>query len=217
VVLSSAGRLLDPIERACEVLFGVIMVLTFTGSISVAEGGATERRTVLAAAIGCNLAWGIVDAAMYLLANFTSRARGLATLRAIRSSHRQVAAHQLILDALPPVVSGALTPVEVEAVRERLNRLPEPSALVPLNRTDAAGAAGVFLLVFLSTFPLVIPFLVVREAALALRTSNAVAVLMLFVIGWSLGRYTGRSALNTGLGMVGVGVVLVGIIVALGG
>ena len=74
--LSFSGRVLDPIERACEILFGVIMVLTFTGSISVAEGGATETRTVLAAAIGCNLAWGIVDAAMYLMANFAeSRAR----------------------------------------------------------------------------------------------------------------------------------------------
>ena len=71
------------------------MVLTFTGSISVAEGGATETRTMLAAAIGCNLAWGIVDAAMYLMANFTERARGLATLRAIRRSREHDAAHRL--------------------------------------------------------------------------------------------------------------------------
>jgi hypothetical protein len=78
---------LDPIERACEVLFGVIMVLTFTGSISVAEGDAKESRTVQVAAIGCNFAWGIVDAAMYLVANFANRARSLATLHA-RSRER---------------------------------------------------------------------------------------------------------------------------------
>ena len=209
--------MLDPIERACEILFGVIMVLTFTGSISVAEGGATETRTVLAAAIGCNLAWGIVDAAMYLMANFTDRARGLATLRAIRRSREHDAAHRLILDALPPVVAAVLTPIEVETMRERLNQLPEPSALVSLNRADFAGAAGVFLLVFLSTFPIVIPFLVVREVALALRASNAVAIVMLFVTGWSLGRYAGRPGWRTGLGMVAVGLVLVGITMALGG
>ena len=85
--------MLDPIERACEILFGVIMVLTFTGSISVAEGAATETRTVLAAAIGCNLAWGIVDAAMYLLANFATRARGLAVLQALRRSREGVRAY----------------------------------------------------------------------------------------------------------------------------
>ncbi len=88
------GNVLDPLERACEILFGVIMVLTFTGSISVAEGAAAETRTVLAGAIGCNLAWGIVDAAMYLLANFSERARGLATLRAIRHSRGPDAAHR---------------------------------------------------------------------------------------------------------------------------
>ena len=193
------------------------MVLTFTGSISVAQGGATEMRTVLAAAIGCNLAWGIVDAAMYLMSNFTDRSRGLTTLRAIRRTRQPDAAHRLILDALPPVVAAVLTPIEVEAMRGRLTQLPEPSAFASLNRADFAGATGVFLLVFLSTFPIVIPFFVVREVGLALRLSNAVAIAMLFVTGWSLGRYAGRPGWRTGLGTVAVGLVLVGITIALGG
>src|SRR5437773_5003428 len=215
--LQSSGRLLDPIERACEILFGVIMVLTFTGSISVAEGGAANTRGVLAAAIGCNLAWGIVDAAMFLMANFTDRARGLVTLNAIRHSRERDAAHRLLLDALPPAVSTVLTPIEVETMRERLTTLPDPSALVSLNRADFAGAAGVFLLVFVSTFPVVIPFLVVRDVVTALRASNAIAIVMLFITGWSLGRYAGRPGWRAGLGMVAVGVALVGITVALGG
>jgi len=192
------------------------MVLTFTGSISVAEGSAKETRDVLAAAIGCNLAWGIVDAAMYLLATFSERARGLAIIKALHRSEPAVA-HRLLLDALPPVVSGVLTPTEVEAMRERLTRLPDPSAFVPLNRTDFLGAAGVFLLVFLSTFPVVIPFFFVRDVSHALRASNAVAIVMLFVAGWSLGRHAGRPGWRTGLGMVATGIVLVGITIALGG
>src|SRR5262245_2590021 len=79
-----SGRLLDPLERTCEILFGVIVVLTFTGSISVATGGAAETRTILVAAIGCNLAWGIVDAAMYLMSNYAERTRAVTTLRAAR-------------------------------------------------------------------------------------------------------------------------------------
>jgi hypothetical protein len=58
----SSGRLLDPIERASEILFGLIMVLTFTGSISVAEGSAAQTRTVFAAAIGCIVLVGITVA-----------------------------------------------------------------------------------------------------------------------------------------------------------
>ena len=53
---------LDPIDRVSEVLFGLIMVLTFTGSLSVAEAGHSEVRTMLVGALGCNLAWGIIDA-----------------------------------------------------------------------------------------------------------------------------------------------------------
>ena len=59
--------------------------------------------------------------------------------------------------------------------------------------------------------------MVVRQPRLALRLSNAVAVLMLFILGSSLGRHAGRPGWRTGLGMVGVGLVLVAITVALGG
>ena len=208
--------MLDPLERACEVLFGVIMVMTFTGSISVAEGAGADTRTVLAGAIGCNLAWGLVDAAMYLLATFSERARGLATLRAMRQAGGPDATHRL-LDALPPVVSRVLTPSDVETLYQRLNQLPDPEAHASLNRADVTAAAGVFLLVFLSTFPVLIPFFVVSGIGAALRASNAIGIVMLFVTGWSLGRYTGRPGWRTGMGMVAVGIVLVAITMVLGG
>ena len=172
---------------------------------------------MLAGAIGCNLAWGIVDAAMYLLANFSERARGLATLQAIRHSRGPTPRIDSSSTRCRRSSSSVLTPAEVETMRQRLTQLPEPSALVSLNRADFVGAAGVFLLVFLSTFPIVIPFFFVRDVALALRASNAVAIAMLFATGWSLGRYAGRPGWRTGLGMVALGIVLVGITMALGG
>jgi hypothetical protein len=60
-------RLLEPHERIAEVLFGLIMVLTFTGSLSVAEAGRDDVRTMLIAALGCNIAWGIIDGVLYLM------------------------------------------------------------------------------------------------------------------------------------------------------
>ena len=42
----SCNRVLKPIDRVSKVLFGLIMVLTFTGSLSVAEAGRGEVRTV---------------------------------------------------------------------------------------------------------------------------------------------------------------------------
>src|SRR5512137_1155096 len=81
---TSSKRVLEPIERISEVLFGLIMVLTFTCSFSVAEAGRAEVRTMLLAALGCNFAWGIIDGIMYLMGCLAERARSLVALRAVR-------------------------------------------------------------------------------------------------------------------------------------
>lgn len=59
---------LDPISRISEILFGLIMVLTFTGSLSAVEVGREDVREMLIGATGCNLDWGIIDAIMFLMA-----------------------------------------------------------------------------------------------------------------------------------------------------
>ena len=61
------------------------------------------------------------------------------------------------------------------------------------------------------------PFLLFGDPRMALRASNAVAIAMLFGCGYGLGRYGGYSPWTTGLSMVVLGLVLVGITIALGG
>jgi hypothetical protein len=212
-----AQRVLDPIERTSEVLFGVIMALTFTGSISVADAGREDIREVLVGAIGCNLAWGLVDASMYLMAAFIGRARLLTQLTAIRQIRTPEAARAQIVDLLPPALASVVTPDDIETLRQRVNQQAPPPAGGILTRTDFLGAIGVFLLVCLSTFPVVVPFILVHEPRPALRLSNAVAVVMLFMLGSVLGRHAGRSGWQAGLCMVTVGLVLVAITIALGG
>jgi hypothetical protein len=213
----SSKRVLDPIDRVAEVLFGLIMVLTFTGSLSVAEAGRDDVRTMLIGALGCNFAWGIIDAILYLMGCLAEKGQSLTTFRAVRKATHPTEAQRLIADALPPVVAGVLTPTELEARHERLKQLPEPPEQAHLHRDDWLGSIGVFLLVFLSTFPVVIPFIFIRNAAPALRVSNAVAIVMLFCTGYAFGRMTGRRPWLVGLSMVGLGLILVGMTMALGG
>jgi VIT1/CCC1 family predicted Fe2+/Mn2+ transporter len=71
--------------------------------------------------------------------------------------------------------------------------------------------------VFASTFPLVIPFMVMQDPWLALRASHAVAVIFLFILGWRLGRWSGASALGAGVIFAAVGAALAVACVALGG
>ena len=208
-------RRLDPIERASEILMAVVIALSCTLSIRIIEGDAASTHSVLLAAIGGNLAWGLIDATMHLIARMTERARGLAILKTIRESTDTAVADQLVLEALPPMVGSALMPTDVAQLRQRLNGQALPRTL--MTGTDVAAATAIFLMVFLSTFPIVIPFLVMSNLELALRTSNAIAIAMLFGAGWSLGNFSGRSGRMMGLTMVVAGVALVGVAFLLGG
>lgn len=212
-----SGRVLEPFDRVSEVLFGLIMVLTFTGSLSVADTGRDDVRAMLIGALGCNLAWAIIDAILYLMGSGAARNRGLTTFRAVRGAADPLHARRLIAEALPPVLTGALQPGDLEAIRIRLAALPEPPARVPLTLNDLRGAVGVFLLVFLSTFPVTIPFMVMERVEPAMRLSNAMAMGLLFLTGYAFGRITGRRPLRTGLAMVLLGGALVGLTIALGG
>jgi hypothetical protein len=208
---------LDPGERLSEILFGLIMVLTFTGALSAAESGRAEVRTMLIGAVGCNLAWGIIDAIFYLMGAFGHRGHGALALRGLRGEVDAKTGSAMVAEALPPLIASVLRPEELDSIRQRLASLPEAARRRSLGREDYLGALGVFLLVFLSTFPVVVPFLVMREAMPALRVSNAIAIVMLYIAGRSAGRYAGFRGWATGLAMVGIGVVLVAITIALGG
>jgi VIT1/CCC1 family predicted Fe2+/Mn2+ transporter len=209
-------RLLDPIERSSEVLFGLIMVLTFTGSLRATGVDHDSAKRMLVAALGCNLAWGIIDAIMYLISVLSQRGHNLILLRDVRSAD-PARGRQLINEAMSDDLAAALTDTEVEAVRRRFLQLPEPAGGARLRFGDYRAAFGVFLLVFFSTFPVVLPFLFIRKAGLALRLSNLVAIIMLFLTGYAYGRYAGSHPWRDGFWMVLVGLAMVGLTIAFGG
>jgi VIT1/CCC1 family predicted Fe2+/Mn2+ transporter len=213
----SSKRVLEPAERIAEVLFGLIMVLTITGSLSVAEADRAEVRTMLIGALGCNIAWGIIDGVLYLMGCLAEKGRSLTIFRAVRNANDPQQAQRLIAAALPLVVASVLQPAELETMHQRLKQLPESPARAHLDKSDWLGAVGVFLLVFLSTFPVVIPFIFMNNAGLALRLSNGVAILMLFLTGYAYGKCVERRPWLIGICMVVLGGVLVGLTIALGG
>jgi hypothetical protein len=210
-------RLLEPMDRISEVLFGLIMVLTFTGSFSAAQAGRADIRELLLGALGCNLAWGIIDGVMYLMACLSERSRAFISLRAVRQAKVAEIAHSAIADALPRNVADVLQPADLEMIRKRLIQLPEPPSRLHVNKDDWLGAAAVFLWVFISTFPVVIPFIFMHDAVIALRISDVIAIAMLFLTGHAFGRCVGYRPWLFGGSMVLLGSAMVGLTIALGG
>ena len=102
-------------------------------------------------------------------------------------------------------------------IRERIDKIPASDLNARLTARDWQGALGVCVVVILSTFLVVIPFIVIADTRLALRISNVLAVLLLFLCGFLFGRHAGLQPFTTGLVMVAVGIALVSMAVALGG
>src|SRR5262245_50334418 len=164
----ASKRVLEPAERIAEVLFGLIMVLTFTGSLSVAEAGRDDVSEMLIGALGCNLAWAIIDGIFYLMGCLADRGRGLETYRAVLAAQTPEEGKLLIAESLPPVIASLLTHEELGKLHERALKLPEPPKVVRLDRRDWLGGWAVFLLVFLSTFPVAVPFMFLDTISVAM-------------------------------------------------
>jgi VIT1/CCC1 family predicted Fe2+/Mn2+ transporter len=103
-------------------------------------------------------------------------------------------------------------------MRQWILRLPATAADPPrLLATDFRAAAGVFLLVFLSTFPVVLPFMFFDELQMAMRVSSVIAISMMFLCGFGWARYAGVNAWLAGLAMVMLGVAVETVVILLGG
>jgi hypothetical protein len=196
-------------------LFGLIMVLTYTSTLGVVTLDGIQIRTMLVGALGCNLAWGIIDAGMYLMGRLHEQGRNILILRAARETSDPERARNVIAGAFPPLLVSVLPQEQLESIRQTLRQLPEPPIRPFLRTKDWIGAAAVCLLVFLSTFPVAIPFMFIGDARVALRISNAVAIVMLFLCG--CGQHSGLRPWVTGLWSVIIGGGLVIVAIALGG
>src|SRR6187431_357422 len=124
----SSRRVFEPIERVSEVLFGLIMVLTFTGSLSAATADRAEVRTMLFGAIGCNLAWGLIDAIMYLMGCLADRAADQHTIARVQRAETPEEARAAITHSLPVVIGSVLSPADLDRMHASLSKARKPMA-----------------------------------------------------------------------------------------
>jgi len=208
---------LSPVDRVSELLFGLFMALTFVGAVSVAESGREEIRSMLAAALGCNVAWGLVDAVMYLVRTVTDRGRLLTLVRSVQAAPDAASGRRLIEQSLSKTAAGLVSETEIEAIRGRIVAFPSVPQRPTLRGDDLLAAFAIFLLVVASTFPVTLPFVIFDDVGTAKAVSRAVALTMLFLGGLALGRYAGYGSWRVGFLMAGLGTAVVAAVMALGG
>ena len=215
--ISKPKPLLNTMDRVSEILFGIIMTLTFTCSIGIANAKNTEIRQLIIAAISCNIAWGLVDAIGYIVSTIVQRSRNKTILDSVLTTLDADKARKYISDSLPPSIASVLEAEELEQIRKKLTKLPDSALQVRLTTRHLKKSVMIFLMMFISTFPIVIPFIFIRDTQLALRISNMIAIVLMFLCGWSLANYVGSNKWVMSFGLTLVGIILVLITIALGG
>jgi hypothetical protein len=220
-VKSAIHRYLDPGETLAEVLFGLIMVLTITlGAEILSASDELDTHKLVAAAVGCNVAWGVIDAVLFVLGSMfyrSQRARFFRGLRSARSEAEALAAIQeeFGLEEEPL----AVPPADRARLYQSILAMSAHAtpARVGLHRRDFVSGFIVFVLVSATALPGVIPFLLLDDSYWALRLSNAVLILLLFIVGYWWAHYTDARPWRAALIVLFLGVAMVSVALTLGG
>lgn len=219
IPLRRLHRQLDPSLTLGELIFGLIMVLTFTlGARLLGPEEPLDSRELLVAALGCNIAWGIIDGFLFLLGEAYERRRlaslqarvkaadtasGLAVIRAEYDAGLAALGDQVERDRfLASIVAAART---------------APERTVRVTGADWWGAFLIFVLVAITAIPAALPFAFIEDSYVALRVSNALLTLLLFGIGYLWGRQIGARPVLAGALVMSIGVALVLVAIPLGG
>ncbi len=218
---SFATRHLDPGSHMGEALFGLIMTLTFTlgADLVIAAQGREGARQMVLGILGCNLAWGLIDAVVYVLGSVFERARLHRIACEVHAAPSPLQARRLVAaeldELLVPVTDAPQRDALYAAIVQRMQTA--PVAPLPLTRKDLLGGLEAGLLVIACSVPAVLPFLLIDEPRVALRVSNAILLALLYYLGYRHAKHTLARPWIAGLVFLLVGLFLVAVAIQLGG
>ena len=211
---------LDADDILGEVLFGLIMTLGCTlGAGLIVQEGEDAIRQMILGILGCNVAWGLVDGAMYIVSSMFDRSRKARLLQLIQESTSDENALAIVGRELDPSLEDFATEKERrELYRSVLIRLKNVAPQrIHLKKEDIYGAVATFCLVFVFAIPAVAPFLIFNDRFVALCVSDLLLLSLLFLVGYHLGRALHTNPWTLGSIVFLVGLFCVAIVVALRG
>lgn len=209
---------LDPGDSLGEILFGLIMVLTFTlGTRLLADEEPLDAVALMVAALGCNIAWGIIDGFLFILAQVYERRRRAALVNFLRNASTEEA-HQVLAEE----ISGGLAELADPAERHRfcdavIAAVHRSVPTTGVQADDIRGAIVAGLLVIATALPPLVTVLLIEDDMLALRVSNALLVALLFLAGWFWGKRVGARPWHAGLMIMLLGAIMALVAIPLGG
>ena len=214
-------RYVDPGETLGEVLFGLIMVLTFTVGARLLTGeDGLDTHQLIVGAIGCNVAWGVIDGTLFALDSLFKRSRRARFYRGLKSAGSGPQALAALREEFG-LEDEPLTIQQEDRLRlyQSMLVLSDHAQLarVGLRARDFVSACVIVVLVSATALPGVVPLLLIKDPNQALRVSNFVLIGLLFIVGYWWAQYTDARPWSVGATITLLGLSLVLVAVLLGG
>ncbi|MBY0316740.1 MAG: hypothetical protein K2Q26_14560 [Bdellovibrionales bacterium] len=206
-------------EFAEEAICAVIMALSVLNSIylSSSKEGIVNINVMIFSVFGANFAWGMIDGVVQYVGIEVRRARFKRLSRSLRASmkldqfisHLQ---HNIDEDILHTWGEDA-----VALLFTKKERLADPEKII-LSSKDLLAFVGVMAVYLFAAIAVTAPLLIIHPSYNAVVTSNILATIALFAIGYGWGCSTEQNhPFYFGLIIAFVGFVLLGLCVSLGG
>ena len=217
----SIHRYLDPGDALAEAMFGLIMTLTFTvGARFFLVAEEFDRNELIIGAVGCNIAWGVIDAVLYVVSLLFFRSQRARFYKQLRGIEDAALARAAAVDhfglADEPL---AIAPEDRSKFYDAILTLGRHATPLPvrIRRDDLIAASIIFVLVTFAAVPSVVPLLLIEDPSFALGVSNAIQVVLLFWGGYRWGTYTDVASWKVGLSIAVLGIGMCILAVFLGG
>jgi len=210
---------LTPSERLEQALYSLILVLTVIGAIEITISREQQTSsTLLYAALGTSIAWGIVDAVIYVLTGLHERNHHVRVVTRVKKKPKMDGIRQ-IEDELEEGLIGVLDKEERDRIAEQVHatiKLATPKRQ-GVTRDDMLGGIASFLLSIVVVLPPLLPFVLNLPLDYSIRLSNVIAIAMLFIVGYVSGGLGGMNRIRWAVTITVLGIVIVLVTILLGG
>lgn len=217
---------LDAEDILLEIIFGILIVMTFTMAFKAADLNnvpvsmlSTQVNSLFVAAIGCTLAWGIIDAIITVMTNVADRGRRVHLIGLIQTSKSDAEAEAVVAGALDDELPGIISEGERDELYRHIAEKARTVHAKPIGvrREDIYAAIVVMFCAVVATLPAVVPFFFVDDPFLSIRISNIIGIVMLYIVGYQWAKYAGGKRVKTGLLLAAIGLIMMAIAIPLGG
>lgn len=199
-------------DRLTETFYGVFMVSVVTGMIN-ATGDPSDpsvERIMLISALAVNISWGIIDGLTYVIGGLIDRADEDRIINSLRSDRSVSQLKDKLLENLQDSAVGRLSDSDQIKVVDMIRAgSPEKAPSYFPSKDDYKVALAVFLIDFVTVFPVVLPFIIFQDAARAVFFSHIIAVILFFLIGYYWALYLNWNKLKTGVVLAVIGAIVI--------